>query len=215
MRLSGIPVIRVAGNGGPLDNTEGRNALLNAPDTTSNTLSGIVAAFFAKCANACHVWIETARSRVTGGEGSNGLTQLHNYAQGVSGVKKIVLKPVPGQTGTQLEWDVLENVSDLSDYHTESKEAITALVAPATPTYNVSALCQRIVASLPRGKNAIVAVNQHYGTVTIFQKSDGTMPATELCTDAEITAYKGTVVELTGAVTPDAPAALKFEGGTV
>ena len=216
-KTSAIPVLSDAASEFDSDATQNQIAGIQEPGSV--TLSSIITSIMAVVSGAVQILIDPFKSTGTGKQGrivaAVSATALGTTLAGLTGFKKATLTPMSGQSGRVLAFELTSNTVG---FDATTLGAITDIVAPASPKFNVGSLATKIAQVLPTegSKKYAIAIDQENGEVEVYEYTAGD-PATTAQTahseDGRIT------VDLDMTPAPDAPSSpdtsLPFEGGEI
>lgn len=215
MDTNGIPtIIGTPPTSGDFGTRSTQQELLQLSGPAQVSVSALVSSMLAIASGAQIIYIDTTARKVSSGNASAVRDDVVSDASTTANSQQMKLRPVPGQSGRSLEWEVTGTTS--GSFHSATKAAIEALLSPVTPTYTVAQLVEKICKALPENCNCRIMIDQENGEVFVWQQPDGSSQA-NLVDQITFTDADGIGVELSEpTITEDTgPEPLKLEGGLI
>lgn len=177
----------------------------NSPSSMS--FSGIVGKLLAAATAAMHIIVDTFGRKV---HANSGETDGALYvAATTDATNSVMLRPVAGQTGRSLEWEVFDTSGDAGD---ALNLAVRGIVNPARHVMTVDSLVTKIIGAMPDGVKPIVRIDQEAGRVEVYTPADAAARTAALNGAALVGDFKARV-SLTEPAAEPGVTPLKFEGG--
>lgn len=205
MDTTGLPTITEAS--GPFVGDTAANQIKQLTGPQQVSVASLIGDMLAMATNALAIVTDTF-ARIIACGNADGVAVSASYA-GVSGMKRMTLKPIAGQEGRSLSFE--QDGAETSGFDAATKAAILAIVAPTPPRFAVANLVQRIAQDLPEGKEAIIVVDQESGKVEVFMHATHATLQSGVDLSALADENDGVKVDLSEP-TVDGEVALPFEG---